>query len=95
MTSRDSGNTRGLTPREAGNLLTRLISAVGRYIHLETNDGIRREGRLSGWNGFTVRVNGKDLVMPLELELNGDIQDVVSLQNLRWLTIDAPASQDE
>lgn len=76
-----------MRPRDVGNNWARLLGAVGRFITLETNHGAVRQGRLSGWTCRTLKINGVDVELPIELELNGDPYDRVSLVDIKILDI--------
>lgn len=77
-----------MNPRDTGNNIARLLSALGGWINLETNHGARREGRLSGWTCRTIKLNGVDVSLPVALELNGDPADIVNLVDIRVLNVD-------
>lgn len=70
---------------KVGNWLNELADTVGRYISLETLDGMRREGRLSGINMRSIKWNGRPVDILVELELNGDVYDVVPLNRISFL----------
>lgn len=70
---------------KVGNWLNELADTVGRYISLETLDGMRREGRLSGINMRSIKWNGKQVDILVDLELNGDVYDVVPLNRISFL----------
>lgn len=63
---------------------------VGGYVRLETATGTERSGKLSGIRNRTVKFNGEDVLIPVELELNGDPTDTVPLHVVSKLSIDAP-----
>jgi hypothetical protein len=70
---------------KVGNWLNELADTVGRYISLETLDGMRREGRLSSINMRSIKWNGRSVDVLVELELNGDVYDVVPLNRISFL----------
>ena len=77
--------------REIGSNITRMLLAVGGWVHLETLQGDRRQGRLSGWVCIDLEFNGTVARLPTELELNGDPMDTIRLSNIKELkTIDPP-----
>lgn len=81
-----------MNPRDVGNNIARLLGATGGWVHLETNHGAIREGRLSGWTCRTLKLNGVDVQLPYALELNGDPQDIVNLVDISKLDVQAKKS---
>lgn len=73
--------------RSMGAWIDELDGLVGQYIRLETTDGIRREGRLSGLEGRKLRINGVDEKILTEIELNGDPQDRVPIDRIETLDV--------
>jgi hypothetical protein len=67
-----------------------LFQAVGKNVHLETSDGIIREGRMSGLRTKDIKFNRKVQSVVTELELNGDPSDCVPLSVLSVIEIDTP-----
>lgn len=68
-------------------MMDRVLESVGKYINLETSDGVRREGKLSGVSMSSMTFNGAQVDIPTELELNGDPSDIVELARIRILNI--------
>lgn len=71
----------------SGGWIDDLSNKVGQYISLETSDGIRREGRLSGLGTRSLKVFGKDQLIPTEVEINGDPQDRIPLDRIVTLSL--------
>lgn len=71
----------------SGEWIDEIVAATGQYIQLETSDGIRREGRLSGLRTRKLRWEGRDVLIPTELELNGDPNDSVPLDRISDLAL--------
>lgn len=65
--------------------INELHNHVTRYIKLETLEGVRREGRLSGFVTRKLKINGREETAVVELELNGDPQDRVSYDRIASL----------
>lgn len=65
-----------------------LFASVDKFINLETSDGSRRSGRLSGFRTKVVLFNGAEHDVPTELELNGDPTDTVALAGIVSVRID-------
>lgn len=63
-----------------------LASRVDSYVRLETSDGIRREGRLSGFGLRVLEFNGDRVDIITELELNGDPIDRIPLERVSKIT---------
>jgi hypothetical protein len=78
--------TKAKQVKTMGSWIDSLDNHLGQYLQLETSDGIRREGRLSGLSTKTIRLNGVEEKMLTDLELNGDPQDRVAID--RIATID-------
>lgn len=75
------------TQSQYGKMADSLMNSVGSYINLETDDGVRREGRLSGWRMRDLVLNGETLTLPVALELNKDPNDTVALDRIKRITV--------
>jgi hypothetical protein len=62
-----------------GDWMNKIFDGVGDFVRLETIDGVRREGRMSGLRLRTLMLNGKPVDTITELELNGDPTDCVEI----------------
>lgn len=69
----------------SGEWIDEIVASVGQHIRLETHDGIVREGRLSSLTTREMLWNGKQVLIPIECELNGDVYDTVSLERIRTI----------
>ena len=58
---------------------------VGSTVRFETRDGVRREGRASDLRYSELRIDGRTVRFPTEIELNGDPGDLVDIARLVWL----------
>jgi hypothetical protein len=65
-----------------GRWIDEIVAATGQYIRLETSDGIRREGRLSGLRTRALKWEGEQVLIPTEVEINGDPSDTVPLDRI-------------
>lgn len=74
--------------KKAGAWIDTIVGSVNRYVHLETSDGIQREGRMTGYRTKNVRLNGKPEEFITELELNGDPTDTIDISSLASIDID-------
>lgn len=70
------------TMKVTGEWIDQIVAATGQYIRLETSDGIRREGRLSGLRTRELKWEGAKVLIPIEVELNGDPNDTVPLDRV-------------
>lgn len=70
-----------------GKLVDELIGATNKYVILETEDGVQREGRLTNWHTIKVNFNNTPVLFPSALELNGDPMDTVDLARIKRLTV--------
>lgn len=77
-----------MNAKEVGNTVTMLVQAIGGFVHVETNHGVTREGRLTGWEYTTIKVNNVDVKLPRTLELNGDPQDTINLADIVKIDVD-------
>lgn len=76
------------TKKRPGQWIDDVEGAIGRFVHLETYDGIMREGRLSGLRTREVTVNGEARAFPVALELNGDPNDYIEFAFITRMKID-------
>lgn len=74
--------------KRAGQWIDDVQGAIGRYVHLETSDGILREGRFTGLGTRTIEVNGQPREVPNRVELNGDPNDYIDFGLIARITID-------
>jgi len=74
-----------------GQWVDELDKAVGKYVSLETREGVFREGKISGIRMTEFKINGVVAEVPEEIELNGDIGDLVTVA--RILSIDIMAGK--
>jgi hypothetical protein len=63
-------------------------NGTGKFVRLETTDGVQRSGKLSGFRTKVVKFNGEEQHVIIELELNGDPSDCVPLAVLDKVSID-------
>lgn len=70
-----------------GKLVDELIGTVNKYVILETEDGVRREGKLSGWRMRDLKLNDIAVTLPVAMELNNDPMDTVELARIKKLTV--------
>jgi hypothetical protein len=64
-----------------------LVQSVGKYIKLETKDGIRREGRLSSLENEIIIFNDEEVELIKELQLNNDPFDSVPFERVKEFEI--------
>ena len=65
-----------------GGWIDKIHSSIGHYVSLETTDGIRRHGRLTGVRSDTMLMNGAKVEIIRQMELNGDPSDLIDLWRL-------------
>lgn len=58
---------------------------VGKHAHLETKDGIRREGRISAIVMKSFKLDGQTVDVPGAFELNGDPVDLIPVERLLYV----------
>ena len=73
--------------KATADLIGQLLTSVGHYVHLETVDGMRREGKVTAFTTRRMDFNGRPLDWPDELELNADPQDHIPLARVLRLTV--------
>lgn len=76
------------TKKTRGAWIGEVIGSVGRYIHIETTDGVFREGKLTGLRTRDVMFNGQEAQLPVAVELNGDPNDFIDLSVVHSMEID-------
>lgn len=78
----------GTKKKSMGAWVDTIWNATGKFIRMETTDGVNRAGKLSGFRTKVVKFNGEEQHVITELELNGDPSDCVPLSVLDKLSID-------
>lgn len=68
-------------------LVDRVFAATSKYMDLETSDGVRREGRITGWRTREVFINGESVLWPIEMELNDDPNDRIPWDRVKRINI--------
>lgn len=74
-------------PIPKGAWIDAIYDGVGKFVQLETTDGIRREGKLSGLRSRSIVMNGKIQEIVTGLELNSDPTDTVDFAILDSISI--------
>jgi len=64
-----------------------LEALVGRHCYLETEDGMQREGKITGIRTRPFRLAGDVVQVPLAIELNGDPRDLIEFLRLKKVDI--------
>lgn len=75
--------------KNPGKWVDALMASVGRSVRIETADGIYRDGRCTGFRVREITVNGEIVGWPIEVELNGDPNDRISLDRVIDFDTDA------
>jgi hypothetical protein len=82
--------------RRPGQWVDDLFEAVGRaYVRLETVDGSRREGLVSGLRTRTIDIDGEREEIPTEIELNGDALDMIAFDGVRTMSLELPQTTEQ
>ena len=58
---------------EYGKLVDEICNSTGKYIKLETGDGVNREGKLTKIELRKFMYNGRAVCLPSGIELNDDV----------------------
>lgn len=74
--------------KRPGQWIDDVHGAIGRHVHLETSDGLIREGRLTGLGTREIEINGEPREIPNRIELNGDPNDYIDFGTVARMTID-------
>lgn len=74
--------------KKAGEWMDAVAASVGKFIHIETGDGVSREGKLTGLRTREIIMNGKPVDMPIAIELNGDPNDFIDFEVIFRFDID-------
>lgn len=66
-----------------------LHSWIGAYVHVETSEGITREGKLTGidWHRFEVDGVADGFGIPTAIWLNNDPTDTIDLHRIRRMKL--------
>jgi hypothetical protein len=71
-----------------GQWIDDVTAAIGHHVHLETGDGVVREGRFTGLACREIEINGQVREVPSRVELNGDPSDYVDFPLIVRMNID-------
>jgi len=71
-----------------GQMIDELLIATGKYVHLETSDGVLREGKYTGHTTRLMKINNQEVHIPIDIELNGDAMDRVPYDRIVRIEID-------
>lgn len=74
--------------KKAGAWIDTMSGAIGKFVHLETGDGVHREGKLTGLRTREIKMNGEDVDLPVAVELNGDPNDYIDFRTITTFDID-------
>lgn len=74
--------------KKAGAWLDELSDAVGKFVHIETFDGIHREGKLSALRHREIEVNGEIWHVPTAIEFNDEQSDYIEIKLIQRIDID-------
>jgi hypothetical protein len=72
---------------KCGAWIDELMCGKKKFIVLDTRDGIRREGRITGFTTREMEFNGVTVSFPTEIELNGDVNDRVTIDRIEKMEI--------
>ena len=64
-----------------------LMASVGKYMELETSDGLFRQGKITGFRFRDFQFDGHKVLVPTEVEINGDPNDRVPLDRISHIFI--------
>lgn len=70
-----------------GKMVDKLINTVNKQVSLETDDGVQRQGKLTGWRMRSMKLDGEEVTMPIALELNSDPMDTVQLDRVKRMVV--------
>jgi len=70
-----------------GEWIDEMGKSEGQFMRLETTDGTFRSGRISGFAYKSFLLNGKQVKWPIEIEVNGDPNDRISLDCVQKMSI--------
>jgi len=68
-------------PNVAG-WLNDIANGVGKYVNVETSDGVLRGGKLTAIHMKEIKYNGRKQNVITDIELNGDPSDTIPLMTL-------------
>lgn len=64
-----------------------LVQSIGKTIHLETYDGVRRSGKATAYTFRSFELNGATVELPIEVELNNDKSDRIPLDRCKIISV--------
>lgn len=70
-----------------GEWVEKMVAAIGEYFRLETTDGVRRSGKITGFTFRTFHLNEVRVNWPIEIEVNGDPNDRIPLDCIQKMSI--------
>lgn len=70
-----------------GKWIDTMWDMTGKYVQLETFDGVLREGKLSTLITRSLDLNGRTVNLPTGVELNGDTYDVVPFERIKMMKV--------
>ena len=65
---------------------------VGRFVRVETRTGVQRSGRLTNIYAGKLQLNGVEVSIVQEIELNSDRGDTIPIASLVRIDFDKPES---
>lgn len=74
--------------KKPGAWIDMVDGSIGKFIHLETGDGVHREGKLTGLRTREMIFNGEEVDVPIAVELNGDPNDYIEFSVIHRLDVD-------
>ena len=77
-----------MAKKSMGKWIDTLAGSVGKYVNLETTDGIQRRGKVTGFRMKTIVFNEKPEEVITEIELNGDPTDCVQIATLDRIQVE-------
>ena len=70
-----------------GEWVETIVASIGEFFRLETTYGIRRSGKITGFTFRTFFLNDVLISMPIEIEVNGDPGDRITLDCVKTMSI--------
>lgn len=73
--------------KSLGKWIDDLADSVGKFVCLETHEGVRREGKITGFRSTHIVFNRVRQEIVTEIEINGDPADCVQIQSISTIEV--------
>jgi hypothetical protein len=71
-----------------------LTKCVGKFMNLETIDGIPRKGKITAMVFRDIKFNDQHVSVPSEIQVNGDPHDLIEIGRIQNLNIQPDINEE-